>query len=232
MGCCLGFLDDQPWEHYVHSGTQHSLGGETRKYESLEDFLSRESPPTKKKYYPSDPPLAVESLMLDRCILALALASAVSHLHNTPWLSGSWGAKDVYFIEGGERTRIGWPYVSKSFATTSLSKKSPPMAIDETVFALGVVLIELSYGKPILSHQTAGDLDHKGNVTSYTKGLIASRLLDEIDEREATNYANAVRWCITGNFDPLSFSLDNKEFRESFYEGVIQPLQLNYKSVM
>lgn len=238
-GRCLGFLDDQFWEHHVHTATQSCLKGEIRKFESLEDRLSRENLPLKQKYYLNPPP-AIESLMLDRCILAVALASAVAHLHNTPWLSESWGVKDIYLINGGKGVSpFGKPYVSKSFATTSpqqsvscaRSAQLRPYRVmgNEMVFALGVALLELSYGKPILSLQTADDLDPHGKETRLTKELIARRLLGEIRDRESQNYADAVTRCISGNFGTLDLSLDNKEFREYFYRGVVLPLQGDYK---
>lgn len=229
-GRCLGFLDDRPWEHRVYS--QPSAGDETRVSESLEEFLSRESLPARQKYYPNLP-RAIESLMLYRCALALALASAVLHLHNTPWLGESWGMEDILLIKGGKEVEpIGRPYVSKSFATASPAQQSaqlrPHRKIkNDMVFALGVVLLELSYGKPILSLRTTQD----GSETSFTKEFIARRLISDIDTREAQNYADAVTRCITGNFGTLNPSFDNKEYRESFYMGVVLPLEQDYEAL-
>jgi hypothetical protein len=96
------------------------------------------------------------------------------------------------------------------------------------VFALGVVLLEMSYGKHILSLETAEDSGPHGNDTTLTKMYIANRLVDEIGDRESKNYADAARRCIQCCFDTHPHDLNFKEFRDLFYQGVVLPLQLDY----
>jgi hypothetical protein len=91
------------------------------------------------------------------------------------------------------------------------------------VFALGVALLELSYGKPLLSFKTAEDLDGQGNETSFTEFSISNRLINDIRGRELPNYAEAVIRCIHCNFNTFTYSFDVDEFRECFYQGVILP---------
>ncbi|KAF8535325.1 hypothetical protein BDD12DRAFT_938382, partial [Trichophaea hybrida] len=166
--CCLGFLDDQPWQHHIYSA-RPSLENETRESASLQEILYRGNTGS----------LAIKQ----KCAIALTLASAVSQLHNTPWLSESWGMKGIYFINDRKGTSLfDQPYVSKSFAPVpnsqqSTKPKSRCFIKNEMVFALGV---ELSYGKPLLSFKTADDLDAQGNETSFTEFSIANRLTDDI----------------------------------------------------
>ena len=96
---------------------------------------------------------------------------------------------------------------------------------NEMIFALGVALLELSYGQPITSFKTAEDLDHQGNETIFTEYSIANRLSKEIDGPELPLYVDAVTRCIRCNFDTNSTSLEDTAFLQHFYQGVVIPLQ-------
>jgi hypothetical protein len=97
------------------------------------------------------------------------------------------------------------------------------------VFALGVALLELSWGQSLLTYKTPDDLDGQGMEHNMTEFSIAMRLADEIHTRESPNYTKAVARCIYCRFDTFTHDFDNKEFRERFYDGVIVPLQEDYK---
>jgi hypothetical protein len=146
--------------------------------------------------------------------------------------------KDIYFINNRKGVSLfDQPYVSKSFAPKPSSQqpmqlKSRCFIKNEMVFALGVALLELSYGKTLLPFKTAEDLDGQGNETSFTEFSIANRLINDIRERELPNYAEAVIRCIRCNFNAFTYSFDVDEFQECFYQGVILPLQQDYEYVM
>lgn len=150
--------------------------------------------------------------------------------------------KDIYYINGNNENNnnknqgtalFSELYVSKSFASVSNSQQpaslQPRCFIrNEMVFALGVALLELSYGEPLSSFKTPQDLDDNGNETPCTEAFIAHRLADTINNRELHNYAKATLRCIRCVFDCFSSSLNDDDFRESFYQGVIVPLQKDY----
>lgn len=170
---------------------------------------------------------------LDRCTLALTLASSVLQLHNTPWLPRSWETKDIFILKSRSGTTIPSQfYVSQTFsssaAVTAASKRRRCVK-NEMVFALGVALLELTYGAPVISFKEADDLNEEGKEDSMTEVSIANRLARELIEHESENYAKAVFRCITCNFDTFTFDFENGEFREKFYEGVVVPLQLDYE---
>lgn len=131
-----------------------------------------------------------------RCSLALTLAFAVLQLHDTPWLSENWKMEDILFINNNKivTSSLGQPYVSKLFVPTTSSHDSTISRIsycrkNEIVFALGIALLELSYGRPILSHKSdedksSEDLDVQVNGTYFTETSIANRLTQEIGKRE------------------------------------------------
>jgi hypothetical protein len=129
---------------------------------------------------------------------------------------------------------VNHPYVSLTFASPSglqnpNSTKRRRCVKNELVFALGVALLELSWGKPLLSLKAPEDLNDQGNEDSMTEFSIATRLADSIHNRELPNYAKAVVRCIHCNFDTFTYDFDDKDFRERFYEGVVLPLQEDYE---
>ena len=99
------------------------------------------------------------------------------------------------------------------------------------VFALGVALLELAHGAPILTFRQADDLNEDGKEDSMTEVSIATRLAHEINNDESENYAKAVLRCITCSFDTFSYEFDDSEFREKYYEGVVVPLQQDYEFI-
>lgn len=165
------------------------------------------------------------------------MALAVLSLYDTPWIDKVWGLKDMEFIN----TEKGVPlvkkvYVSKLFhPTPSLpqqsNSKKKNLVKNEMVFALGVALIELAYGQPILCYKTTDDLDDAGNETDMTKSFIAQRLEPDIDQRESPNYVQALVRCVRCDFGIFECSFSNKEFREKFYQGVVAPLWRDYESL-
>lgn len=238
--CCLGFLDNQPWQDHIYSVTPPSLQKDATQPATLAEIVHQGHNtflgPREK--YNSNGGLAAVSTDYLRCTLALTLASAVLQLHDTPWLSNSWNMKDILFIEKNTKATSprGQPYVSKIFTPTSSedSAISSPVCFikNDMVFALGIALLELSWGKPISSFKTARDLDHQGNEVIYTEYSVASRLAQEIDQRELQNYADAARRCVNCSFDTRTYDLNDDRFRESFYQGVIVPLQADYNYVV
>jgi hypothetical protein len=132
---------------------------------------------------------------------------------------------------------VNHPYVSRTFASPSDLQNSNStnrrrFVKNELVFALGVALLELSWGKPLLSLKDSKDLNDQGNEDSMTEFSIATRLADSIHNRELPNYAKAAVRCIRCTFDTFTYDFDDKDFRERFYEGVVMPLQEDYEYAM
>lgn len=238
--CCLGFLDsqdNQPWQDHIYSVNPPSLHKDATQPATLAEIVHERKNDilgTRQKYHSNRISIAVSTDFF-RCALALTLASAVLQLHDTPWLSKSWNMKDILFINHNTKATspLGQPYVSKVFTPTRCSQdstisRSRCFTKNEIVFALGIALLELSHGKPISSFTTADDLD-QGNETIYTEYSIANRLTKTIDQREFINYAQATLRCVTCNFGTFTNDLNNDDFRERFYQGVILPLQQDYE---
>ncbi|KAF4445537.1 hypothetical protein F53441_10734 [Fusarium austroafricanum] len=225
---CLGLLNDDIWQHFLYLASP-GQGSEGRYgFSSLEQVLNDpESMGTRTKWDAS------------RFKIAAALASAVLQFHATPWLNNDWDSAEIYFLRGRDKyVQTDRPYVSKHFAKdqshVSNSKSRDPCVSNEITFALGVALLELSYGRRLLDFQQPEDLDKNGDVYALTKFLIAKRLVQRLDntKREPSNYVDVVDRCVRCRFDTISTSLEDPTFLTLFYKGVIQPLQDIYNSLL
>jgi hypothetical protein len=97
------------------------------------------------------------------------------NLLGTPWLSSNWGLQDIYLLNSGPQNLSlihAQPYVRRSFvgtkALTNTAKATArPLVANGTVFALGAILLELSFGQPLSSFKTATDIDARKRRTIY-----------------------------------------------------------------
>ena len=119
------------------------------------------------------------------------------------------------------------PYLRRDFSSTTVSETKPstPLIENQLVFALGVMLIELAFQRPLATLRQSGDLDQQGNAHPYTELQIATRLVKDLNSMEGEKYSDAARRCVKCNFDVQDCSLDNLEFQDQFYKGVVLPLQ-------
>ena len=141
--------------------------------------------------------------------------------------------KDIHILKNEKGISLAdHLYVSHTFTPSGLqpaSNNRRRCVKNEIVFALGVALLELSFGEPLLNYKTPGDLNDQGQEDSMTVVSIAIRLADEMHTRELPNYAKAVVRCIRCDFDTFSFNFEETEFRDRFYDGVVAPLQEDYE---
>jgi hypothetical protein len=225
----IGFLDDEQHKHYIQVFPSTSLGEDI----SLAEVLSRNKGPDQQ-------PLGMELGLRDKYELAVTLATSVLQLHATPWLDEQWSNKDVYFVRKRHESSssVAYAYIQKSFDPPRVREMSDPdLAIctpvilrpsvrNETIFALGVSLIELSLGRTLASFQKETDLGPDGKRSYFTDWLIANRLLKErIAVSEGDRYSKTVNRCINCIFDPLEPSLENAAFRQAFYDNAVVPLK-------
>lgn len=216
--CCIGFLEDESWQHLVYCvpgpGSSNQISDVS---------------PIKEVIYGNNSRMNT----IEKCTLAFTLASAVLQLYNTPWLPTAWDSNDIFML----RTSVGSTlpsqfYVSQTFdslPTQATITKRRRCVKNEMVFALGVTLLELSYGQPLLSLKTPDDLNEQGIEDSMTEVSIATRLADRIHKRESDNYARAVLRCVRCSFDAFSCDFEDRVFREKFFNGVVTPLRADYE---
>jgi hypothetical protein len=167
--------------------------------------------------------------------LAVDLSSSVLQLYKTPWLPDDWDEKNVYFVDRAgtlEPSIYDFPYIHRQFSSSaaSLAAQTPQQRYriirNQTLYTLGILLIELWYGKTIKDLQTIADLDSQG--TPGPAWCAAERIVEtEIEFDAGRRYADAVRRCIRCDFDRnmKDMSLGTVDFQKAVFYGVLLPLE-------
>ncbi|KAF2006150.1 hypothetical protein P154DRAFT_529843 [Amniculicola lignicola CBS 123094] len=175
----------------------------------------------------------------DRLRLAVTLASSVLQLHETPWLHENWTKDNIYFIKRADQTMYDYPFVSQQFNASALAP-TPALPLpasmsriirNQTLYALGVSLIELWYRKPIseLYDPTDGPpFIGDPRVDLMTEWNTADRLAEELYHEAGGKYSDAVRRCIRCDFDHRANRLEDTTFQKAVYQGVVEQLKENF----
>jgi hypothetical protein len=219
----LRVLEDEGWKHHVYSVIGPATNAEISEAVPLSEIIGS------TKIVGGGKRITARQ----KCELALTLASSVLQLHDTRWLSCTWGAEDIFFLRNQSSEMIlSQFYVSQTFMSGSQTAPAtiPPRRLvrNEMVFALGIALLELAHGTSVSSFREPEDLSENGEDDEMTEISIANRLARELNRYESTNYARAVLRCITCTFETFAFTFNEREFREAFYQEVVVPLQDDY----
>ena len=108
----------------------------------------------------------------DRLILGAKLTSSLLQLHNTSWLAESWGSPDVLFMTKDDSPLLDKPWLSKHFpfpSCTILPRQATGQPLcaevrNQSMFALGIVLVELWFGKTFEDLRETINLGPRGEV--------------------------------------------------------------------
>ena len=168
--------------------------------------------------------------------LAFTLGSTILQLHSTPWLE-KWAKQDILYVSGPGNDPLQnsvQPYISRRFSSSkspvpedlSLSSEPQPQSFarNETLFTLGVVLIEIAYNKPI--EYLAQPCDF-ASTPAMTQQFTALRLQKLIHEKMGERYQRAVVGCLYCDFGTTCSDADlaNVDFQRRFLEHVVVPLE-------
>lgn len=171
--------------------------------------------------------------MRDRLILAVQLASAVMQLHATSWLRQRWSGSDILFpipTNEADTTALRSPVITRVLDgcppedAHQLGSKIDLLVQDKTLYSLGVVLLELHWGKR---------LAEIGNGISYAQGdaevlelLHATEHSHKLAQMAGEKYANAVRRCIRGfDVDSHLASLEKEEYKNMVQAQIVGELE-------
>jgi hypothetical protein len=170
---------------------------------------------------------------LNKLQVATSLSSSILQLYSTSWLDDNWGSSEVFFVHrpGTPAASIyQHPFVYRGLIPQAVkgtlpSQRKPSRVIrNQTLFTLGVLLLELWYGKPIEELQSASDLNCQG--TPGVAWCTAMRLAEEdIEFQAGKRYADAVRRCIRCDFNQTDPNLENEDFQQAVFEGVVVPIE-------
>ena len=170
--------------------------------------------------------------------LALVIASGILQLQSTPWLNNSWDSRDIDFVVSRAcNDHHPWkqPYVSKVLssrlsdrvASMGLGESSFNLIRNKTLFALGVLLIEIAYKKPLHHLSTAEERGH----APFTALETANRLALDLGRRVGLPYEHAVLRCIQCNFLPKTSNTDltSVDLQRAVYTEVVKPLEETFR---
>ncbi|KAJ8118057.1 hypothetical protein OPT61_g882 [Boeremia exigua] len=170
----------------------------------------------------------------DRVRLSVILASSILQLYETPWLDDNWGIDNIYFVERPGSTVYDQPFVSRELdasllcSKTEMPKHLERMIRNRPLFALGVTLIELWYGKPLseLHSSEDGRQDPMDPHTSFiTRFNTACRLADGIADDAGARYSDAVTRCIRCDFGLRAHGLEDVQLQKAVFQGVVAQLK-------
>lgn len=184
-----------------------------------------------------------------RLQIAVTLASTVLQLHKSPWLSDSWNTRDIYFFSRGvdsdNHPLISDAYVSRSFkpprspqsirqyVETDAEDFLSSQIINKTLFALGIVLIELCLNKTLKDLRSSstdqhGDARPQSIIDVYRTAISQ---IDTVYDEGGTQYGYVVQRCLKCEFgiQDSKKQLDFDAFRGLVYEGVVAPLEEDLK---
>ncbi|KAI9763062.1 MAG: hypothetical protein M1840_000953 [Geoglossum simile] len=166
-----------------------------------------------------------------RLSLAVKLASTLLQLYKTPWLDEMWGKQDVFFVEqqgDSSDSILQKPYVSRPFPPPTCPPQQtlvPCRSVrSQSTFGLGVLLIELWYGKTLEDLRVPADATGHKEPNQTTDWLTATRLLNDIYLDAGDAYGNAVRRCLNFDFNQLPPSLETRAVKEAMHQGVVMPI--------
>ena len=150
----------------------------------------------------------------DKRRLALALASSVLGLYQTPWLTQDLHSLEIIFLQRPGKSLFGSAFLARPRSTQGLSSASAGHILtlvtsNQTLFNLGVLLIELGLGRRV-------------DVSEFRS---ISQLTLQVEEECGGRYATAVNGCIWRGFDCSSSDLEDEQFSAAVYTGVVSVLE-------
>ncbi len=174
----------------------------------------------------------------ERYKIAVTLASSFLQLHTTPWLEDKWSKKDILFPrnETGSRPSIDRPYVARDYSPATAPAPLSPVSVSplvlspetsrESLFRLGVVLLELCFGQAIedqlIRQQCLGP---NGESNELTDRMTAWMWRKDVLGESGPEFDNAIRRCLDCAFGPKSTNLADDDFKEAVYNEVVEPLE-------
>ena len=227
----IGFLSDEQnyscretnsdckLKHYLYP--VDTLPADKSQYRSLHDVLCETR---------NNSPLGT-LLKRERLELAITLASSVLLLDGTSWLNSQWSSHDISFYSnlGGNPTPLTHPYLSwrqcadgdDLSVTTRALTIGNHMIRNENLFALGLTLIEICFGKPFSALHRPEDKD---SIDDVANAKCAFRLLAFVYDEMDGVYGDVVRRCLFQPFDVRHMDLNLEEVQQKVYAGIVAPL--------
>lgn len=156
----IGLLVDPSFDEHQHKLYRADT---IAKFESLSRSLENLLEASRR---PGD-----DILSRKQCLeIAVILASSVLQLEGTSWLKKSWSSSDIYFhhqnsLRPGAAEPDRYPYLSwqqcyyDTLPPVERLRLNNHLIRNDTLLALGLVLVELCFGRTLTDMRKAEDLD-------------------------------------------------------------------------
>jgi hypothetical protein len=164
-----------------------------------------------------------------RVALAFVLSSSFLQLLESPWLSASWQKSDVVFFEDPVRPgvfKLDEPHLDNCLQRkpdiTPPTETSRRMQLSSSLETLGIVLLELCFGKLLGEQSCRLKFSNTGHST-IERALdvqAAKEWHGEIEEEAGHDYSVAVGWCLGG-----ILSTPPDRWREAMNSKVVHSLE-------
>lgn len=187
----------------------------------------------------------------DRFAVAAAASWAVLYLAGSPWMDAEWNGKDrlrLFTESRGFHSHRHYPAIPYAFSASESGRQihpghSPYASIDEiktgiirnkTLFALGILLIELCLNAPFerlrqeyLSSSLSMSMGLAAPLTDYE---IANSYMQRVYLEGGDLYGYAVQRCLRCEFPgrDVTKSFEFEQFRTDFFKGVVAPVQATF----
>ncbi|KAI0023992.1 hypothetical protein F4780DRAFT_687084 [Xylariomycetidae sp. FL0641] len=187
-----------------------------------------------------------EMTLADRLAVCAGLCWGVLFLSGSPWLppEKKW-MEHINFLWHEGSPDVYCPAVSSLFANASNQKGKTSDPSDEsteqdrfhnsqicnqTVFSLGIILVELSLGEPF------DEIRARGEAPGSTGGVLdeyqmAKEQIQRIYKQLGHTYGDAIQRCIKCSFSgrDSTHSFEFEQFRHDFFREVVVPVQTTYQ---
>lgn len=172
-------------------------------------------------------------------ILAVTLARALLPFLETPWVQPSFNHSKIQFyqpLQDGELPNITKPFLAMEQAPiisanrTDIKNHQTELASNEhmvhpnaSVLALGILLCELHYCRPIESWQNNTEMNRNLNTDYYT----SLTLLKYLEDDAGADYYLATKACLNWEYFPTGelTSFESASVQRLFYQNVIKRLE-------
>ncbi|KAK2762795.1 hypothetical protein FQN54_000970 [Arachnomyces sp. PD_36] len=173
----------------------------------------------------------------DRVYMAAILASAVVQLDGS-WLNREFRSRNINVVRRQEPYSVHttsrlFPYISQEVfpncrPVSQFTALDRNVIRNEVLFNLGLTLIELCFGKPLIELRQPEDLVADNEV--LTNFNSAKRLLPDIFEECGGKYESAVRWCCDCPSETRDCTLEDDNFAQEVFEKIVTPLLEDWKN--
>ncbi|KAL8956567.1 MAG: hypothetical protein Q9193_005945 [Seirophora villosa] len=170
-------------------------------------------------------------------ILAVTLATALLPFLETPWVQPSFNHSNIHFIQPiqhGELPDITKPFLTVEQAPIISARKTSTgenqsesqkhmVHPNASVLALGILLCELQYCRPIGSWQTDAETVRNINADYYT----ALDILEDLEVNVGIDYYLAAKACLKWEYFPTGelTNFESTSVQRLFYQNVIKRLE-------